>query len=306
MVDIDAVIKVGKYSNIDVYELLHPVAGSIMKRRIDNWVNATHVLKIANFNKSKRLRLLEKEVIKAGKAYEKIQGGSGKYQGTWVPLEVAKELAVKFEVINDLLPLLEFVHVETTLHDVENNHAGTECGNSLETISKRDTVSELKISSQRQISVANNIQFPSSITTDQNGHITENSIKFKIRQILNILKEGRKFTDTKRLYGIMEQIEYNLMKGKSINTITTDQLNGLKSRRDKLMSRYKNKIEFNQWNKLLLMANSETQKNLKYEDSLNERLKKCVLLTYLQFARRRRVDEIVIAKTSNNRICDSK
>ena len=75
-----------KYSNVDVYELAHPT-GSIMKRKVDDWVNATHILKAANFAKAKRTRILEKDVM--GEEHEKVQGGFGKYQGTWVPLSLA-------------------------------------------------------------------------------------------------------------------------------------------------------------------------------------------------------------------------
>lgn len=94
-----------KYSGVDVYEFIHPT-GSIMKRKTDGWVNATHILKAANFPKAKRTRILEREVIKD--THEKVQGGFGKYQGTWVPLEIAKRLAEKFEVIHELKPLFDF------------------------------------------------------------------------------------------------------------------------------------------------------------------------------------------------------
>ncbi|KAL3229578.1 Transcription factor MBP1 [Nakaseomyces bracarensis] len=94
-----------KYSGVDVYEFIHPT-GSIMKRKNDGWVNATHILKAANFAKAKRTRILEKEVLK--EKHEKVQGGFGKYQGTWVPLDIAINLAEKFEVYSDLKPLFDF------------------------------------------------------------------------------------------------------------------------------------------------------------------------------------------------------
>jgi hypothetical protein len=52
---------------------------SIMRRRSDDWVNATHVLKAAGFDKPARTRILEREVQKGN--HEKVQGGYGKYQG---------------------------------------------------------------------------------------------------------------------------------------------------------------------------------------------------------------------------------
>lgn len=94
-----------KYSGIDVYEFIHPT-GSVMKRKNDDWVNATHILKAAKFAKAKRTRILEREVIK--EVHEKVQGGFGKYQGTWVPLDIAVRLAEKFDVYDELKPLFDF------------------------------------------------------------------------------------------------------------------------------------------------------------------------------------------------------
>jgi hypothetical protein len=50
-----------------------------MRRREDNWINATHILKAAGFDKPARTRILERDVQKD--IHEKIQGGYGKYQG---------------------------------------------------------------------------------------------------------------------------------------------------------------------------------------------------------------------------------
>ena len=52
---------------------------SVMRRRADDWVNATHILKAAGFDKPARTRILEREVQKG--VHEKVQGGYGKYQG---------------------------------------------------------------------------------------------------------------------------------------------------------------------------------------------------------------------------------
>ena len=51
----------------------------VMRRRADDWINATHILKAANFDKPARTRILEREVQKG--VHEKVQGGYGKYQG---------------------------------------------------------------------------------------------------------------------------------------------------------------------------------------------------------------------------------
>lgn len=52
---------------------------SIMRRRADDWINATHILKAAGFDKPARTRILEREIQKG--VHEKVQGGYGKYQG---------------------------------------------------------------------------------------------------------------------------------------------------------------------------------------------------------------------------------
>lgn len=51
----------------------------VMRRRHDDWINATHILKAAGFDKPARTRILERDVQKD--VHEKIQGGYGKYQG---------------------------------------------------------------------------------------------------------------------------------------------------------------------------------------------------------------------------------
>lgn len=50
-----------------------------MRRQRDGWLNATQVLKVANFDKPQRTRILEREVQKG--VHEKVQGGYGKSQG---------------------------------------------------------------------------------------------------------------------------------------------------------------------------------------------------------------------------------
>jgi len=51
-----------------------------MRRKVDSWMNATQILKVADFDKPQRTRILEREVQKG--IHEKVQGGYGKYQGT--------------------------------------------------------------------------------------------------------------------------------------------------------------------------------------------------------------------------------
>ncbi|ORX95638.1 apses-domain-containing protein [Basidiobolus meristosporus CBS 931.73] len=93
------------YSGVPVYEMTcRGVA--VMRRRHDSALNATQLLKVANFDKPQRTRILEREV-QIGE-HEKVQGGYGKYQGTWVPFERGVALATQYEVLELLRPLFDY------------------------------------------------------------------------------------------------------------------------------------------------------------------------------------------------------
>ncbi|KAL9111798.1 MAG: hypothetical protein Q9227_003857 [Pyrenula ochraceoflavens] len=94
------------YSNVPVYELKLG-ADHVMRRRSDDWVNATHILKIAGFDKPSRTRILEKDVQRG--VHEKIQGGYGKYQGTWIPLPEGRVLAEKNNCLHKIRKIFDFV-----------------------------------------------------------------------------------------------------------------------------------------------------------------------------------------------------
>ncbi|KAK0283386.1 Transcription factor mbp1 [Friedmanniomyces endolithicus] len=94
------------YSNVPVYEFNLP-PNHVMRRRSDDWINATHILKVADYDKPARTRILEREVQKG--VHEKVQGGYGKYQGTWIPLPDGRELAAKNGVLEKLRPIFDFV-----------------------------------------------------------------------------------------------------------------------------------------------------------------------------------------------------
>ncbi|KAF9779138.1 apses-domain-containing protein [Thelephora terrestris] len=94
------------YSSVQVYECM--VRGiAVMRRRADSYVNATQILKVAGVEKGRRTKILEKEIL-PGK-HEIVQGGYGKYQGTWIPLERGQELAQRYGVAPLLLPLFDFI-----------------------------------------------------------------------------------------------------------------------------------------------------------------------------------------------------
>ncbi|KAF7595254.1 transcriptional regulator swi6 [Aspergillus hancockii] len=93
------------YSNVAVYEM--EVNGiAVMKRRSDSWLNATQILKVAGVVKARRTKTLEKEI--AAGEHEKVQGGYGKYQGTWVNYQRGVELCREYHVEEMLRPLLEY------------------------------------------------------------------------------------------------------------------------------------------------------------------------------------------------------
>ncbi|KEY72147.1 hypothetical protein S7711_00157 [Stachybotrys chartarum IBT 7711] len=97
------------YSGIPVYEFQfgQDLKEHVMRRRQDDWINATHILKAAGFDKPARTRILERDVQKD--RHEKIQGGYGKYQGTWIPLPAGESLAQRHNVYDRLKEIFTFV-----------------------------------------------------------------------------------------------------------------------------------------------------------------------------------------------------
>lgn len=79
---------------------------AVMKRRSDSWLNATQILKVAGVVKARRTKTLEKEI--AAGEHEKVQGGYGKYQGTWVNYHRGVELCREYHVEELLRELLEY------------------------------------------------------------------------------------------------------------------------------------------------------------------------------------------------------
>jgi ankyrin repeat protein len=77
---------------------------AVMRRQKDSWLNATQILKVAGVEKGRRTKILEKE-IQTGE-HEKVQGGYGKYQGTWIPFERGLEVCRQYGVEEILQKLL--------------------------------------------------------------------------------------------------------------------------------------------------------------------------------------------------------
>ncbi|KAJ1818721.1 transcriptional regulator swi6 [Coemansia sp. RSA 2675] len=98
-------VYVAVYSGIQVYEMeCRGIA--VMKRHADSWLNATQILKVAGVDKGRRTKILEREVLTG--EHEKIQGGYGKYQGTWVPNARGVELCRHYMVHEIMRPILEY------------------------------------------------------------------------------------------------------------------------------------------------------------------------------------------------------
>ncbi len=79
---------------------------AVMRRRNDSWLNATQILKVAGIEKGKRTKVLEKEILIG--EHEKVQGGYGKYQGTWIKFERGLEFCRQYGVDEMLRPLLTY------------------------------------------------------------------------------------------------------------------------------------------------------------------------------------------------------
>ena len=77
-----------------------------MRRRSDGWLNATQILKVAGVDKGKRTKVLEKEILTG--EHEKVQGGYGKYQGTWISYKRGREFCHQYGVEDILRPLLDY------------------------------------------------------------------------------------------------------------------------------------------------------------------------------------------------------
>ncbi|KAJ1306576.1 hypothetical protein OPQ81_007577 [Rhizoctonia solani] len=101
------------YSSVQVFECM--VRGiAVMRRRSDSYVNATQILKVAGIDKGRRTKILEKEIL-PGK-HEIVQGGYGKYQGTWIPLERGRDVAAQYGVASLLSPLFDYIPAPAPLH----------------------------------------------------------------------------------------------------------------------------------------------------------------------------------------------
>ncbi|KAJ1951923.1 transcriptional regulator swi6, partial [Linderina pennispora] len=137
------------YSGIPVYEMIcRSIA--VMRRHSDSWLNATQILKVAGIEKGRRTKILEREVLNG--EHNKIQGGYGKYQGTWVPYARGVQLCQQYGVYDFMRPILE--------------HDPTESGTRPDrTPTKAEVRKRLRDSSQQRSSSVHGL--PSSVRRDR-------------------------------------------------------------------------------------------------------------------------------------------
>ncbi|VEU23667.1 DEKNAAC104801 [Brettanomyces naardenensis] len=91
------------YSGVEVLEM-EVNECPVMRRVKDSFFNATQILKLVGLDRSKRSKMLETEIYQG--PHEKVQGGSGRYQGTWIPYDRAVSLSRRYDVYDVLKPLL--------------------------------------------------------------------------------------------------------------------------------------------------------------------------------------------------------
>ena len=202
------------YSNIDVYESI--INGyPLMRRCDDNWVNATQILKIAGFLKTQRTRILEREVHQL--VHKKVQGGHGKFQGTWVPLDFAQELALKHNIQRENLNVLFFdpenspeiaVKVKSTTRS--NKSSTNKQSNATNTSNTSNTTQKQKQNLTSSTSIASNmdnqslnkkrpqiIESSSSFATTDNYNINDNNnIKNELPKKLNSPQKLKKIQES--------------------------------------------------------------------------------------------------------------
>ncbi|EDO19572.1 hypothetical protein Kpol_1018p105 [Vanderwaltozyma polyspora DSM 70294] len=104
------VIEIATYAETDVYECY--IRGSesriVMRRTSNDWINITQIFKLASFTKTKRTKVLEIESNNI--QHEKVQGGYGRFQGTWIPLNDAKNLVQKYNIVDPVVTtIINFV-----------------------------------------------------------------------------------------------------------------------------------------------------------------------------------------------------
>lgn len=145
----------------------------VMRRRDDSWLNATQILKVAGIEKGKRTKVLEKEIL-AGQ-HEKVQGGYGKYQGTWINYRRGVEFCRQYGVEEILRPLLEY--------DMGQDGLTVAGHGTVETPTK-----EQAMAAQRKRNMLNGGIENRSVSNPSNGTFFENISKTAVHAVTAIHK----------------------------------------------------------------------------------------------------------------------
>ncbi|BFZ55379.1 transcriptional regulator swi6 [Savitreella phatthalungensis] len=110
----DLEIYQASYSGVHVIEMTCRGV-SVMRRRSDGALNATQILKVAGVQKGQRTKILEREIHTG--PHDKVQGGYGKYQGTWIAYPIGLELCKRHGCRDLLAPLLDMDMTNMSLLD---------------------------------------------------------------------------------------------------------------------------------------------------------------------------------------------
>ncbi|KAI9184257.1 transcriptional regulator swi6 [Blastocladiella emersonii ATCC 22665] len=103
--DVHSEIHSAVYSGVPVWEMITRSV-AVMRRKSDSYLNATQLLKVAGIEKARRTKILERDVAKG--VHEKVQGGYGKYQGTWIPFERGIEISRQYGILEFVQPIIDF------------------------------------------------------------------------------------------------------------------------------------------------------------------------------------------------------
>lgn len=97
----------------EVYILqLRGIKATIPRRKVGSWVNITRFKIVLS---SARFKSLKKDIAKCGnKKFLKFPQWNSIYTGYWVSLDTARTLSIKYQIYNQLSPLLTFDNVAVT------------------------------------------------------------------------------------------------------------------------------------------------------------------------------------------------
>ena len=79
--------------------------GVVMRRCSDDWINATHILRVAGFSPTESTGILKKENRK--RPHDIVAEGHFEYHGTWIPLNDGLLLAKQYRVFDRIHKLFE-------------------------------------------------------------------------------------------------------------------------------------------------------------------------------------------------------